>query len=212
MATDTSVEARGNRHWLPLASAFLLLLLGLVLAIGGGWLAVLKGSWYYVLAGVAMLAAAVLLGLGRRAGAWIYGGVVLATVVWTAWESGLDYWRWVPRLGLVLALGIPVALALQHLFPLTSKRSSRLLASACVLGVAIGIGFAFVPHGVTQLATPGQAQTTDSASATSVPSGASSADSPAHGDWTAYGGSNAATRYVRGSQINRDNVGRLQRA
>ena len=182
MATDTSVEARGNRHWLPLASAFLLLLLGLVLAIGGGWLAVLKGSWYYVLAGVAMRAAAVLLGLGRCAGAWVHGGVVLATVLWTAWESGLDYWRWVPRLGLVLALGIPVALALQHLFPLTSRRSSRLLASACVLGVVIGIGLAFAPHGVTQLATPGQAQTTDSASATSVPSGASSADSPAHGD------------------------------
>jgi quinoprotein glucose dehydrogenase len=113
-------------------SAFLLLLLGQVLATGGGWRAILEGSCCYVLAGMAMLAAAVLLGLERRAAAWVYGGVVLATV-----------------------------------------------------GVAIGIGFAFVPHGVTQLATPGQAQTTDNASVTRVPTGASSANAPAHGDWTA---------------------------
>ena len=68
----------------------------------------------------------------------------------------------------MLALGIPVALALQQLCPLTSKRSSRLLASACLLGLIIGIGLAFVPPGVTQLAAPGQAQTTDNAATTTV--------------------------------------------
>lgn len=212
MSANRPDPSKHSRHWLPLFSSMLVLLLGLALAVGGAWLAALGGSWYYLLAGVAMLVAAVLLGRGRRAGAWWYGAVILATLAWTAWESGLDYWRWVPRLGLVLALGIPVALALQHLLPLTSKRGSRLLAVACAVGVAIGIGFAFVPHGVTRIAAPQQAQPATAATSTAAQAGVSSAYAPALGDWTAYGGSNTATRYVRGTQIHRGNVAQLQRA
>ena len=43
--------------------------IGLVLAVGGAWLAGLGGSWYYVITGVLMVVSGVLLFRGRRIGA-----------------------------------------------------------------------------------------------------------------------------------------------
>src|SRR3546814_7306179 len=80
------------------------------MAGGGIWLAALGGSWYYAIAGIVMMLSGVLLVARHRVGAWLYWLVLAGTAAWTAWESGFDYWRWVPRLGLILALGILVAL------------------------------------------------------------------------------------------------------
>jgi quinoprotein glucose dehydrogenase len=212
MSSTNASSTPVRRHWLPLVCSAVILLLGLALAAGGAWLAVLGGAWYYAIAGVAMIVSALLMMRGLRVGAWLYGAVIALTLAWTAWESGLDYWRWVPRLGLVLALGIPVALAMQHLHPRVSRKLSRLAAGVCALGVAIGVGFAFVPHGVTHNGSPRPASQPLSTPATSgADAGVSTAHSPAPGDWTAYGRDNGSTRYVRSAQINRDNVARLQR-
>jgi len=87
-------------------SAIILVLLGLVLGAGGGQLVSLGGSWYYLLAGIALVAAGVLLWKGLKSGLWLYGGLIAATLVWSLWEVGLDGWALVPRLVGPIILGL----------------------------------------------------------------------------------------------------------
>src|SRR3954454_20087158 len=87
-------------HWLLPPLGLLIALTGLGLAAGGGWLITLGGSWYYLLAGLGMLASGVQLIRARSSGFWWYALVFAGTLSWTIWESGSDYWRWVPRMGL----------------------------------------------------------------------------------------------------------------
>lgn len=110
MSTLLRPSRRG--HWALAILGGVIVLLGLVLLAGGAWLAALGGSWYYAPAGLAMLIAGVLLFRGRNAGAWWFAAVVVATLLWTWWESGSDYWRWVPRLGLIVGLAFVLALLL----------------------------------------------------------------------------------------------------
>ena len=60
-----------GRSWPAIIIAVLIGLIGLVLAVGGAYLAVLGGSLYYLIAGVAMLASAWFLFRGRLLGGWI---------------------------------------------------------------------------------------------------------------------------------------------
>src|SRR5690606_17427637 len=111
MVDRQTAPARFRAHpWIGLLG-IAIALLGLTLAIGGTLLLAAGGSWYYLPAGIGLLVSGVLLMFGRAAGAWWFWAVLAGTLAWTAWESGLDYWRWVPRLGLLVALGILVALA-----------------------------------------------------------------------------------------------------
>jgi quinoprotein glucose dehydrogenase len=181
-------------------------LLGLVLAIGGGYLASLGGSWYYLFAGVGLVLAGIQLARGRMSGAWWFALVFAGTLLWTILESGLVYWRWIPRFGLVVVLGFFVALLLPRLQGWRSKALSRSLAAVLGLVFVIAFALAFVPHGVTKAdRSPGAATPANNATA-----------QPVHaipdGDWPAYGRDDAATRYSPLAQIDRDNVARLERA
>src|SRR5690606_12082296 len=180
-------------------------LLGLVLAIGGAMLLAAGGSWYYLPAGIGLLVSGVLLALGRASGAWWYWAVLAATVPWAAWESGLDYWRWVPRVGLLVALGILVALAQWRLPGRFTKGKSRMLAAALVLVFVAAFGLAFVPYGVT----PAQGPLPQASSAPGTPG---SITPQGNGDWVAYGRGYDALRFTPLAQIDRGNVGRLERA
>ena len=82
----------------PRIFASLLLLIGLVLAIGGVRLASLGGSLYYVIAGLLLIVSAVLLWRGRRSGAYVYWLLTVGTVVWALLESGFDGWALAPRI------------------------------------------------------------------------------------------------------------------
>ena len=79
-------------------------------------LALLGGSLYYVLTGVIMIIAAVLLWRGRRVGMWLYLFVVAYTLIWSLWEIGLDGWALASRLGLLAML------AVYFLFPAVRRR------------------------------------------------------------------------------------------
>ena len=59
-------------RWYWLAVAFLMLLTGLFMTIGGGVLLGKGGSWYFVLMGLALLTSAALLLARRRAGAHVH--------------------------------------------------------------------------------------------------------------------------------------------
>ena len=106
---------------------------GLIYLGAGGWLGFLGGSWYYAIAGAALIASGSLLLSGNRAALGVYAALFVGTVLWTAWESGLNYWGWVPRLGFIVVLGIFVALTAPTLASGPSLGAARGVASLLVV-------------------------------------------------------------------------------
>ncbi|KKW68290.1 glucose dehydrogenase [Lampropedia cohaerens] len=173
----------------------LLALIGLVLAVGGIQLVTLGGSWYYLLAGAALLLSGILLLLRHKLGAWLFGITALATVVWAVAEVGLDFWKLVPRLAPFLVLGFVLALLLPQLAGMRARRSAYVLASVLGVGLVAGAFAIFQPHGVIHTA----AAPKPLGPATATPS-----------DWQHYGRTPAGTRFAPFDQINRDNVKQLE--
>ena len=95
-------------------------LVGLYLAGFGAYLTILGGSIYYVLAGIALIATAVLLIRRRSLALWIYAATLGVTLVWALWEVGLDFWQLAPRGDILTILADPAPAAVGH-----SARSSR---------------------------------------------------------------------------------------
>ncbi|MGO2580505.1 MAG: membrane-bound PQQ-dependent dehydrogenase, glucose/quinate/shikimate family, partial [Halomonas sp.] len=203
-----STTSRGAGGFFAKLVGIIVALVGLALGGGGLYLATLGGSWYYLIAGVAMLIAGVQLVRGRMSGAYIFVLVFIGTFLWTAWESGLNYWRWIPRLDVVLILAILVALASPRLRNGPGRKASFSIAGVMVLGLIIAGTLAFLPgRGYQHIAdVPEMAE--DSL-ATDM-GNAQPSDAPADGDWAAYGRDAAATRYSPLEQINLDNVGDLE--
>ena len=207
-------QSNGKGRWALWIFGAVLVALGLTLGGGGAWLIALGGSWYYLLAGIGMVVAGVLIARGRYAGALWYAAVFVGTILWTLWEAGLDYWQWVPRVALVLALAIVLALLLPRLDRQTSRRFSRMLASGLGLLFVLAFALAFVPYGVTtgQAIPPATAAAAPDTGTPTADAFVQAADAPADDDWSAYGRNNAADRYSPLAQINAGNVGKLQRA
>ncbi len=84
----------------------LLLLLGAALTAGGIWLAALGGSWYYLIAGLAIAISGGLLMARRTDGLVLYAVTLFATLIWAVWEAGFDWWALSARGSLLVILGI----------------------------------------------------------------------------------------------------------
>lgn len=191
-------KAAPRRSWAGIVLGAVIALIGIVLAIGGVWLVTLGGSWYYLLAGVAMIVAGGLLVLGRPLGLWIYVAVFALTVPWALWESGADPWALVPRL-----VGPAVILALVALLsPLIDRRTGW---GAAVLGAIGSFVFLGLVLWGTALAQPDRVLAALPA-ATHPPGTQAVGD-----DWPAWGGTEAGERFSTLNQINPANVGKLQR-
>lgn len=185
------------------ASALLVLLLGLTMAGLGGWLAVLGGSVYYVLAGIGLCVSGVLMWRGRGAGWAMFCVVFVLSVAWSLWEVGLDGWKLIPRLFVLSLLGALCSVVLAW----SRLERGRVVAWACAavyLLVAVGIIGAGVytsqqrRHQYAQVA------------AATVPGPDDGSDGGT--DWRHYGRTEAGTRYSPLHQIDAHNVGRLQQA
>ena len=90
----------------PRLLAGLIGLLGIGLLVPGVQLVVLGGSWYYLIAGLVLVLSSLLLWQGKPMAGRLYAVFLLATVVWSLYESGLDAWALLPRLGFFVALGL----------------------------------------------------------------------------------------------------------
>ena len=124
------------------AFAVILLVVGLVLAVGGGDLLLLGGSPYYLLAGLATLASGALVWRGDRRARLIYAALLVVTLGWAVWEAGFDGWALNARL---LA---PAILGLGFLLPPVAKRPASLggwAAFAASLAIAVVVGAALHP-------------------------------------------------------------------
>lgn len=200
----TGPATRRWGSWSSIVVGAVIALIGLILAAGGAWLAMLGGSLYYLVVGVAMAVAGALLIKGRLAGGWLYLGIVAVTFIWAWWESGPDAWALVPRIVAPVVLLVAVLLVM----PTLSWRRNRwqlalggVAAAVLVTGVNLWVADANAPNPIwSQLPAPGTAGMAD-------PSG-----QQVGADWPAYGGTYSARRYSPLAQINPANVGKLKRA
>ncbi|HEX7931939.1 MAG TPA: membrane-bound PQQ-dependent dehydrogenase, glucose/quinate/shikimate family [Paraburkholderia sp.] len=200
--SPSTTQERGVLRWPLRLLAISFVLFGLAFVTGGGWLVRLGGSPYYLAAGAGIAASGVQLFRLRQSGGWLYAIVYSGTAIWTAWESGLDYWGWVPRLGLMTILALLLAL----LLPILNVRKKVAFSLAGMMAAIFLVAFAlaFVPYHITSAQGPFP----DKPLAATISNAAPQPD----GDWTAYGRDNDATRYSPLKQITPENASQLQRA
>jgi quinoprotein glucose dehydrogenase len=159
MAHETTRHGAG--HWYAVAIGVLLLLLGLVLGAGGVWLAMLGGSWYYMIAGIGLIVSGILLMRQSLAGVSAYLVTYVGTVVWAFWEVGTDWWAQVPRLVAPTVILVLVLLCLPVLF----RRDRRLHRHhAGLRGSAAAVALALGAASIWQFAAPGAAVAQDTTS------------------------------------------------
>lgn len=196
----------------PYMLALVLAAVGSTLTIGGAKLLLVGGSPYYAAAGLATLTSGVLVAMGRRAGARLFGAMLLVTVVWAIAEVGFDGWSLLAR------LAAPCVLGLWFLLPWTARRlkppsargvgprlawASGAVAAALLLGAT---GHALlVPERPDPMFQAGVQPHLPQATATAVADMAS-------GDWPVWGGDAAGTRFSALAQITPANVDRLELA
>lgn len=194
MEQAKQIQPKRDRRIAGRSYAALLIAIGAALGWLGGQLIALDGSPYYLIAGLMVIGAGLLLWRGDRRGAGLYGLMLLGTYVWALWEVGIDGWALAPR---VIA---PTLLGLWLLTPWAyprgekaTKRNAPKAAIATAAGIALVI-----------LAT-GYFVTGDTSS--TIP--AASNDS-GDGEWRAWGNDQGGTRFSPLNQITPENVGQLE--
>lgn len=208
--TPSAPIARRAWRWLYLGLATALGGLGAVMAGLGVWLVSLGGSLYYLLAGAALVAGAVLAWRARHLAALgLFSAVVVATVIWSLTEIGGKGWlpAWgidfAGRTGLLLAL--LAACALSYVMWRAPPRSTpRRIGLGALLGAILAVG-ALV---LVSWERPVSAEGPQASQATLVPVSDPALD--AAGDWIAYGGTNAGRRFSALAQISTANVRDLE--
>ena len=182
-------------------------LVGAGLAVGGIWLAVLGGSVYFIPLGACMVISALLLLMRKSAGLALYGIVLLATLGWSLWEVGLDWWALFARGGLLVVLGglmlLPAMVRSLHRpgeAPARYALSSGVLAASLTILCLTGLFAVFQsPHdraGAFSDARMAASRTVE----TGLPDG----------EWHAYGRTPAGRRYSPLDQITPGNIDRLK--
>jgi glucose dehydrogenase len=67
-------------------------MIGLAVAGGGAYLAMLGGSVYCFVGGIAVALAGWWNWRGEARGSWAYSLFLAATIIWALWESGIEAW------------------------------------------------------------------------------------------------------------------------
>lgn len=187
------------RRWPIWIAALGVLVFGLLYLLGGGYLATLGGSWYFLLAGLGMTVAAIALFKSRLLGAWLFAAVMVLSVIWALADAGLNFWPQISRLFALGVLSLVVALAYPTLRRANGLRGGKAgYGVGALLAVAVVAGAAgmFVPH--ASVAPSG-----DGPGMTKV------APANAQKDWAHYGNDEGGSRFAALDQINRDNVANL---
>ncbi|AZF65133.1 membrane-bound PQQ-dependent dehydrogenase, glucose/quinate/shikimate family [Pseudomonas sp. LBUM920] len=186
-------------------AALMLIGLGLMLALagacllgGGGYLIALGGSWYFALAGLGLSASGVLLMRRRLQGVVIYLGVSAATVAWSLWEVGLDFW---PLFSRLMAFGVLAVPVLRATAQLRAKARPAAYAGAALVSLCLAatLYLALQPQPI-QTATGAPAPVAGKAVGNVEPAT----------DWRYFGQSPSGTRHARLEAITPQNVAGLQ--
>jgi len=95
-----------SRHHAPLAVGLLFVLMGLLVGTGGVWLIALGGSWFYLPGGLALVLTGLLLLQRSPAALWVHAALLMATLAWSVWEAGFDWWAMAARGDVLFVLGL----------------------------------------------------------------------------------------------------------
>ena len=188
----------------PRIFAAVVLLVAIAFLYGGAQLVAVGGSFYYVLAGITLLASAVLLWRGSRRGSHIYGALLATTLLWSLYEVGTDLWALAPRMGFLGILGawLLTPFARRGLYSpqsppaLLGSARSRSMAAASALSV-LAIFILGSRNSANEVPPRNPAPVRAAPEATA-------------GEWRHYGNTTHGTRYARLDQIDAANVGGLQ--
>ena len=198
---DSSSRERG---WLfPLVMAIIVGLLGLWLTGFGAYLASLGGSLYYVLAGIGLIATAVLLFRRNAAALVVYAVVLAGTLIWAIAEVGFDVGQLSPRGNLLVP--IAVVLLLPWLTRALRPAASAIGGAGIALSAALAASVVVLVAALFQNPHDQQGQL-PGARATAVTYAA------APGDWPAYAGTWAGLKWSPLSQITPANANQLKAA
>jgi quinoprotein glucose dehydrogenase len=181
-------------------------LVGVTLGTGGFILLLEGGSFYYLIAGLGLIASGIFLFRGSWIGALVYAAVFLITLLWAFWEADGNNWALVPRLVAPLILMIGILLVLPALNWKDRKASPITnLASFGSIG-ALVIAAVFVPvfYGQNPVVQDGEFPLSSANNESSDPGSGTGVD------WLAYGGTKESRRYSRLDKITADNVDKLE--
>ena len=184
----------GMERFVIWALGVLLAVVGMILTIGGLILVLAGGSFYYVLAGLAVAAAAVALVRRSQYAVIIYAAFLLVTIAWSFYEVGFDGWALAPRLLGPAVVGL-LFLAIRRWAPaVVPKRWWVAVPSLAAIGlVAIS--------GLLSLQADKDGPPTRPLAVASGPT-----------EWRNWGNAPGGSRYVAASQINTGNVSKLELA
>ncbi|MDS1141851.1 membrane-bound PQQ-dependent dehydrogenase, glucose/quinate/shikimate family [Pusillimonas sp. SM2304] len=206
---------RSGRQNIALAvAAGISAFLGLALAAGGGWLIALGGSWYYLIAGLVLIAVAVLLIRRRSEALWLYALLIAVTLAWAVWEAGLSWWPLAARADLLFLLGL-FLLTPWVTRPLVHRQRSTEAAreqyAPAVRRAVLPLGLALSLLAVVSIATwfvePQQIKGMLPGSRVQV---AADAQGVPAGEWHAYGRDGFGQRYSPLTQITPQNADQLE--
>ncbi|ABM04785.1 quinoprotein glucose dehydrogenase [Psychromonas ingrahamii 37] len=169
-------------------------IVGLTLTLGGGYLLSLGGSAYYLIAGIVLLITSGLAFKRQPSSLYLYSIFLLGTFIWALSESGYYWWGLAPRLGLFLAIALPL------FFTRSWSVSRKILVAVwtiiTLVMLASLINAPFDKQGELPMASIN----------------ANTEDSVPKGDWNAYGRSNLGQRYSPLEDITPDNIANLKQA
>jgi quinoprotein glucose dehydrogenase len=207
-ATMSDARTPGATTWFTVV---VFALVGLAVAAGGAWLLGRGGSPYYLCAGIAVLATALLLPWRLRGARWLYALFLAATLGWAVWEVRWDWWQLLPRVDLWFLMGAWLALPwvagrVAHDPGIHGRPGSRgNVALVPVLLLALGVAGIALAHDDYHAIEGRYTGTAQDAVAEAVgPPGVAATD------WVAYGRSSRGDRYSPASQVTAANVGQLE--
>jgi quinate dehydrogenase (quinone) len=193
---------RPSTHWILRILGTILALAGLYLCGGGIYLISLGGSSYYLIAGLGLLVSGVCVFFGRILGVAIYLAIFVFTICWAYYDTGLNFWGWVPRVAapLVIAIVILLTVPLYRNAAIAPLRSRLSVVGGLALVAVFGVFFAQMlePHNVVQndiSITPGKE---------------TKITADMGGEWREWGGTGEGVRYSPLEQINKGNVKNLE--
>ncbi|RYH59440.1 MAG: membrane-bound PQQ-dependent dehydrogenase, glucose/quinate/shikimate family, partial [Alcaligenaceae bacterium] len=185
---------------LPLLALGVLFLAAAIFFIGAGTMLIGRGgSWYYLISGLAMLALAWGLFRNKVYVGPLYVGILGATVAWSFWEAGLEFWPLFARIFFFVAAGALLA------FSLPALRRRAGVSAQFGLHATVGGALVVVAGGMFAATFQDRGIYNASASTATRPVTAETEQK----NWMSYGSNPGGERFAAIDQINRSNVANL---
>ena len=187
--------------WFLWLLSALMVVIGLMLGIGGAYLATLGGSVYFLLMGLALIVSAVLIFKGKRSGAWLYAVACILSMIWAVWDAGFTFWPLFSRLFTFGVLAFLIVLS----YPLLKAREGLVARKGPVFSLAAVLAIALIAaFGNTLVLRPIISANNDQAPVKPVEKDAEQKN------WKNWGNTTAGDRFAALDQINKTNVDKLQ--